>query len=315
MNCGEALFLLLTAYCLCSLPLTASFEVVPSAEDAPRSDSSQNLKKLKVKLAGGRLLSTGKDVSRTRGTIDFQGFKAHMKFNTVSLGSRQAGAVNVERRVKMPFTTTLENYSNNAAAGSAPFSPAADEAKAAANDSLERHQRIISLLRAIAPAIRKRIVVIRLRRKMQQDEPVQRPTVFSSAAAEAPFGSSKSLGGEGSGEESSKSEDVEKLKTENEELRRLVKSLKLAVRGLIRRSVNLGSVAMQKQQDEESSLSAAGEPDNNHSGAVSQQMPLPMAIPMYRGPADASPVESPAAFNVRRVILKGQYPPLSSKEP
>ncbi|KAL8451689.1 hypothetical protein Emed_001851 [Eimeria media] len=290
---AAALLLLLATTLSTALPL----ESIPSSAGVEGSSSGsasslpEKLGKLKVKVGGSRFLSAGNTVTATRGDIRIKGFDARMRFNSLTLGSVRAAGLKAQKKVQMPFTRGLADISNRAAAAAVNRSAVAaggDQAPSSSGSDMtpeERRQRILQIFRNILPQIRRRVLLIRLRRR----------SVIAAQSQPAPSGESPvspAAAAAGTQEETGK---IQKLKQANKQLQRVNGLLLLAVRGLIRKAVQLRrelqqvKQQQQQQQQEQQEQQQDGEGDSETSDA-------------------SSAGETPEQLKARRAVLLRQYP-------
>ncbi|KAL8432254.1 hypothetical protein ACSSS7_004714 [Eimeria intestinalis] len=287
---AAALLLLLLAT---TLSAAMSLDSLPSNTRGGSGGSSsgsqalpEKLGKLNVKIGGSHFLSAGETVSATRGDLRIKGFDARMRFNSVTLGTTRAAGLKAQRKVRMPFTRGLAEVSNRAAAAAVSRSASEDQQAsggAAPMTTEEKRQRILHIFRNLLPCIRRRVLLIRLRRRGLAAQPQQarREEISPSSAA---GGEQEEIG------------RVKSLKRANKQLRKVNSLLLLAVRGLIRKAVDLRrqlQEAKHQQQQQQQQQQQEGEGDSETGEASSSG-------------------ETPEQLNARRVVLLRQYPPTAS---
>lgn len=295
------------------MPFVAPTEAAPSLEASSSAEPEKKIGNVRVKHGAARFLAAGNGLSTTQGDIQINGFNAHMKFNKVDVQTQRAAGLNATRKVRMPFTKQLAQISNRAAAAAVPSSPEAGSFQPADTSSMTPDERRQRILRGILPAIHQRLVLIRLRQqRMLQSSQATQAGSNGSADTTACIKPGIGSGDSGPCAESEPSpsgvlgtddkqpQDVDALKQENTRLRRMVRVLALAVRGLIRHSIKLRRrLARKKKQEFEKSSSSLG-------SSVGEDNPSSLSTAST--PTDASSTESPQQLNVRRAILLRQYP-------
>ncbi|XP_022587422.2 uncharacterized protein LOC34619577 [Cyclospora cayetanensis] len=272
---------------------------------AASEDQKEKLGDLKVKLGAARFLSAGNSVSATQGTLRINGFNARLNFNKIKVKSKGAAGIKTERRVKMPFTKQLAQISNQAAAAYSPANQVLPSDSSTATTE-ERRQRVLSILRLVLPVIRRRLMMARMGNQ-EEDQPPS-PT-GSSVQPEAPVSCSENEA-ESCGHANTQTntqegqvpenggaapQDYEMLARENMRLRRMVRVLSLAVRGLIRHSVKLQR-KLDSFKEQGYNNAAVRTPEEGSSKEN--------ATPPYEAPS----VESPDSFRSRSATLIQQYP-------
>ncbi|CDJ68668.1 hypothetical protein, conserved [Eimeria necatrix] len=308
--CG--FLLLLASICACSAtPAFPGLRGVPlGASEWPSPAPRDKLGNITVKAKGARLLKAGHGISSTRGDLRINGFNAHLRFNNVQMEVNKAAGIAGSRKIKMPFTRQQAQLATGATA--AALSARADapnaEESSQGGELDERRQRVARILRAILPTLKQRVIVLRLR---QQGAASQEAVPGSSSTEPQGNGLHQVSGEADTGNQ--QNAESESLRMENERLRRMVKALSMAVRGLIRHTLRLQQrLAAQKQQPqpegEDSSKRSLGEQEEGNvsqSGASAPFRPeMPSEMP--------SVTESPESFRKRKAILLQQYPPTES---
>lgn len=291
------LSVVIPAYCA-SLPSGSQTEKLQSEE----GETPKKIGSLRVKLGASQILAGANEVSNTHGDVDINGFNAHLKFHTVKVEAKRAAGISAQKRVKMPFTNQLADISNRAAAASAqppaaafPCSHGTAPCEAAQHMTPEdRRERVRRIIGSLLPAIRRRVMLFRMRQQQEPQEAESRGEAEGVPAKEEPV----------AGEDPRQAE-IEALRQENERLRRMVKALSLAVRGLLRYTIKLNRKLAERRQQEANNESPSEEtaPEEDEDESKIPQSPL-------SSPPEAPSMETPHQLKARQSILMRQYPPV-----
>ncbi|KAL8453738.1 hypothetical protein Emag_001721 [Eimeria magna] len=256
-----------------SLPSDAGVEAGSSGS----ASLPGKLGKLKAKVGGSRFLSAGDSVSTTRGDIRIRGFETRMRFNNLTLGNTRASGLKAQRKVQIPFTRGLAEASNQAAAAAVSRSaPRGDQAPLNGCNMTreERRQRVLQIFRSLLPQIKRRVLLVRLRQRGVRAAQAQQAPSGETLVSSAAEGYQKRI------------ERMERLKQANKQLRKVNRVLLLAVRGLIRKAVELRKELQQaKQQQQQDGVGDLETGEASSSG------------------------ETPEQLKTRRIVLRRQYPP------